>query len=119
MLDPRFKNLRLISSLIGQEQGISIVQKYDVRSLFPMLLKYHQHPHHVVESEIAKQNIDVDSNLDIFEMSIPYNEPIRKLVNMELLFFKCYHVDNKEIKCPLEWWEKHESLFPIIGFLAK
>jgi hypothetical protein len=118
MLDPRFKNLTLISSLIGQEQGISIVQKYDMRSLFPMFLKCHQHMHHVVEFEIAKQNIDVDNNLDI-EMSIPYNEPIRKLVNMELLLFKCYHVDNNEIKCPLERWEKHESLFPKIGFLAR
>jgi hypothetical protein len=41
VLDPRFKNLRLISSLISQEQGISIVQKYDMRSLIPMLLKCH------------------------------------------------------------------------------
>jgi hypothetical protein len=73
----------------------------------------------VVESKIAKQNIDANVNLDIFEMNITYNEPIRKLVNMELLFFKHYHVDSKEIKCPLEWWEKHESLFPIVGFVAR
>jgi len=30
-----------------------------------------------------------------------------------------YHVDIKEIKYPFEWWEKHESLFLIIGFLVK
>ncbi len=90
-----------------------------MRSLFPMLLKFHQHLHPIVESKIAKQNIDVDINLNIFEMSITYNEPVRKPVNMELLFFKHYHVDSKEIKCPLEWWEKHESLFPIVGFLAR
>jgi len=119
VLDPRFKNLRLISSLIGQEQGISIVQKYDMRSLFPMLLKCHQHLHPVVKSKIAKQNIDVDINLDIFEMSITYNELVTKLVNMELLILKHYRVDSKEIKCPLEQWEKHESLFPLVGFLAR
>jgi len=119
MLDPRFKNLRSVSSLIGQEQGISIVQEYDMRSLIPMLLKCHQHLHPIVESKITKQNIDVDINLDIFEMSITYNGPTRKLVNMELLFLKDYHVDSKEIKSPLEWWEKHESLFPLVGFLAR
>jgi hypothetical protein len=27
-------------------------------------------------------------------------------------------VDVKDIKCPLEWWEKHESLFSTITFLA-
>jgi hypothetical protein len=27
-------------------------------------------------------------------------------------------VDVKKIKCPLQWWEKHEIMFPIIGFLA-
>ncbi len=24
----------------------------------------------------------------------------------------------KEIKCPLQWWEKNETMFPIVGFLA-
>jgi hypothetical protein len=38
-----------------------------------------------------------------------YNEPMREVVNKELLFFKNYHVDSKEIKSLLEWWEKHES----------
>jgi hypothetical protein len=42
MLDPRFKSLRLISFLIGQEQVVSIVEECDQSSLFPMLLKcYH------------------------------------------------------------------------------
>ncbi len=27
-------------------------------------------------------------------------------------------MDSKEIKCPLAWWEKHESLFPRVRFLA-
>ncbi len=28
-------------------------------------------------------------------------------------------MNSKEIKCPLVWWEKHESLFPRIEFLAR
>jgi len=32
--------------------------------------------------------------------------------------FKKFQVHVKDIKCPLEWWGKHESLFPIGKFLA-
>jgi hypothetical protein len=28
-------------------------------------------------------------------------------------------VDAKNIKCPLQWWEKHENMFPTIGFYDK
>jgi hypothetical protein len=36
---------------------------------------------------------------------------------MELLILRHYQVDPKDIKCPLQWWGKHETMFPIIGFL--
>jgi hypothetical protein len=39
-------------------------------------------------------------------------------VKTELLLFKCYQLDVKEIKCPLLWWEKLEAMFLTIGFLA-
>ncbi len=39
-------------------------------------------------------------------------------MNKELLMFKRFQVDVKDIECPLEWWVKHESLFPIVAFLA-
>ncbi len=38
---------------------------------------------------------------------------------LELLIFMCYQVDVKDIKCPLQWWEKHESMFPTIGFCIR
>ncbi len=28
-------------------------------------------------------------------------------------------MDAKDIKCFLEWWKKHETMFSIIGFLVK
>jgi hypothetical protein len=48
MLDPRFRTLCLMSSLIDHEQGIkSIVEEYDKSYfLFPMFLKSHYHLHH-------------------------------------------------------------------------
>jgi hypothetical protein len=36
---------------------------------------------------------------------------------MELLIFKCYQVDPKDIKC-LQWWGKHEAMFRVVDFLA-
>jgi len=42
MLDPRFKSLHLVSFLVGQEEGVSIVDAYDRRILYLMFLKcYH------------------------------------------------------------------------------
>jgi hypothetical protein len=67
---------------------------------------------------MANMQIDEKNSLDIFEMSTGTNEPTKEVVNKELLMFIRFQVNFKEIKCPLEWWAKHESLFPIMAFLA-
>jgi hypothetical protein len=72
-----------------------------MKSLFPMLLKFHQHLHPLVEFSIPKQDIDVDSNLDIFDMITNCSELMNKLVNVERLSCKHYHVDIKNVKCHL------------------
>jgi hypothetical protein len=73
------------------------------------------------------KNYDVDSiehrsyensSLDIFEMTANTNEQVAELVNRVLLIFRRFQVDLKEIKCPLQWWQKHESMFPIVDFLV-
>jgi hypothetical protein len=51
-------------------------------------------------------------------MTTSTSEPTMELVNKKLLIFRHYQVDDKNIKCPLQWWEKHESMFPIVGFYA-
>jgi hypothetical protein len=48
MLDPKFTSLHLVSSFIGREQGVSIVEEYDNKSLYPMLLKCHHDLHPLV-----------------------------------------------------------------------
>jgi hypothetical protein len=45
--------------------------------------------------------VEKDKSLDIFEMIANTSEPTTKLVNRELLIFKHYQVDVKDIKCPL------------------
>jgi hypothetical protein len=60
-----------------------------------------------------------DKNLDIFEMIVSTSELLTKLVSRKLLIFRKFQVDFKEINCPLQWWKKHESMFPIVGFFAQ
>jgi hypothetical protein len=68
----------------------------------------------VVDQRVGKGNV-----LNIFEMIANKSELATKLINRKLFIFKHYQVDVKNIKCPLQWWEKNENMFPIIGFYAK
>jgi hypothetical protein len=56
--------------------------------------------------------------LNIFEQTTNTSEPIEKLVKRELLIFRRYQLDVKDIKCPLQPW-KHEAMFLTVGFLAQ
>ncbi len=69
MLNPRFKNFSLVSSFIGREQGVTIVEEYDSKSLYPILLECYHHLHPLTKSESAFVHIGVDEDcsLDIFE----------------------------------------------------
>jgi hypothetical protein len=58
------------------------------------------------------------NSLDIFEMFVGTSEPTKEVVNKELLMFRRFQVDVKDISCLLEWWTKHESLFPTMAFFA-
>jgi hypothetical protein len=41
---------------------------------------------------------------------------MKELVNQYLLIFPKYQMDGKKIKCPLEWWRKHEAMVPTIDY---
>ncbi len=40
MLDHRFKNLHIISSFVGCEQGVNLVKEYDRKFLYPIFVKW-------------------------------------------------------------------------------
>jgi hypothetical protein len=118
MLDPRFKSLILISNSIGHELGVAIATKFERKSLYCILfLKsfHHLHPSSKIESSFVNKP-NADTNLGIFEMVTCTNELTKELFNQKLMIFCRFQVDPKDIKCPLEWWKKHESMFPIVGF---
>jgi hypothetical protein len=89
MLDFRFKSLKLVSFVIGEEHGVSIVEEYDKRSLFLMLLKcYHILYLMAKFGPMTNMQIDGESIFDIFEMSARTNEPTKELMNKEFQMFR-------------------------------
>jgi len=86
-----------------------------------MLLKCHYYLHPLVKSkrDNVDQRVDKDNYLNIFEMiAVNTRGLTTKLNNRELFIFMYYQMDVKDIKCPLQWWEKHENMFHI-GFFVK
>jgi len=52
MLDPRFKSLQILSSFVGWGKGVSLVEKYDRKFLYHMLVKCYEHLHPLIRSNI-------------------------------------------------------------------
>jgi len=50
MLDLKFKSLCLVSSFVGRKEGVSIVDEYDRRTSYHMLLKCYHHIHPMTKS---------------------------------------------------------------------
>jgi hypothetical protein len=72
-----------------------------------------------LEVEFANHIKDAKSDFDIFKQTPNTSEATIKLVAKEMLIFRHYQVDFNEIKCLLEWWAKHETMFIIVDFLAQ
>jgi hypothetical protein len=79
---------------------------------------YPLHPSIEFNNGFANKRVDDDNNLDIFQMITRSIEPTKMLVKRKLLVFWHYQVDVKEIKCPFQWWEKHEAMFLTFGFFV-
>jgi len=81
MLNPKFKSLHLVCSFVGREEGVSVVDEYDRRTLYPMRLKYYHHLHPMTKFVACVDQIgDVDSSLDIFQQITSTSEPSKELV---------------------------------------
>jgi hypothetical protein len=122
MLDSKYKSLCILFSFVGKEQGVAFVEEYDRKSLYPMLVKCHEHLHPLVKLEtnsIDHNIFDQDCSLDIFEQIGSTSESVEELVKREFLIFRRYQLDVKDIKCPLQWWQKHDTMFSTFGFLAR
>jgi hypothetical protein len=76
MLSPRFKNLCLISSFVGREEGVNIMDEYDRRTLYPMFLKCYHHLHPMIEYVgCVDQTSNEDFSLYIFQQIASTSEP--------------------------------------------
>jgi hypothetical protein len=99
---------------------VAMANKFDGKSLyFILLLKsyHHLHPLSKIESSFVYKSNE-DNSLDIFEMVISTYDLTKEPINQNLMIFCRFRVNAKDIKCPLEWWKKHESMFPIVSFFS-
>jgi hypothetical protein len=76
------------------------------------------HPLARSEKGVVDQKVEEDNSLDIFKI-VNTIELTTKLTYKELLILRHYQMDVKNIKCPLQWQENHESMFPIVGGFAR
>jgi hypothetical protein len=103
--------------IIGLEREKAIVQEYEKILISHVKIYHHLHP--FSKNANVDQGVNENCSLDIFEMITSTNEPAKKFVNKEVLIFRRFQMNTKDIKCPLQWWEKHESMLPKVGFLAR
>jgi hypothetical protein len=89
MFDPRFKDLPLVSSFIGRDQEVAIVEQYDTMSLYAMLMKcyYHLHPSIQFNNDFANERLDDDNSLNIFQLTTRNTKQAKEFVKRELLVF--------------------------------
>jgi hypothetical protein len=92
-----------VSFYVGHEQGVFIVEEYDVKTLYPMLLKCYPYLHLVGKNEFGgvADHKDDDCSLNIFQITTSNSEPMKELMIKELLDFRRFRVDVKDIKSPL------------------
>ncbi len=97
------------------------MEKCDMKVLYPMLVKSYNHLHLVEDVAYGSinQDVDQDCGLDIFQTIGNNIKTTKEIVTRELLDFKRFHVDVKDIKNPFQQCKKHESRFHVVGFLAK
>jgi hypothetical protein len=63
-----------------------------------MFLRFYHILYLMAKSElVANMQIDEENNLDIFEMFAGTSEPTKEVVNKELIMFKRFQVDVKDI----------------------
>jgi hypothetical protein len=118
MLNLRFDKLRSIFSLMGWEEGVVIIEKYDKRFLLLIFLKRHHFLISFNKNWIFVKLSNECCNLDIFEMTTRTIKPTKELVNMKFQNFQHYQLDVKDIKCCLQWWKKHELVLDIVVLLT-
>jgi hypothetical protein len=76
MLDPRFKNLCLVSFVLSGEEGVSIMDECDKKTLYPMFLKCYHHLHPMTKFvECVDQIGDENSNLNTLQQTTSTSEP--------------------------------------------
>ncbi len=92
MLDPRFKSPCLVFYFIGYEEGVNIVEEYDIWSLYCMFLKCCHYLLRTTKSKVgyAYQTIHANFDFDILNKLLAQVNQSQNLSPKNCWFFECY-----------------------------
>ncbi len=97
MLDLRYKNHRIVSIFVGKELAVGVVEDYDKKALFPLLLNTYQFLHPLTNSSsMGEKASDEEFNLTFLRCLLGQLSHSKEVVSQEVNLFRKYP-DIKEI----------------------
>jgi len=115
MLDPRFKNMKIIWDFVGDSLALQVVAEYDVKIVYPLLVQAYFHLDLV---KVVVESIVVEDDDNFFGQNIYNDDAIMSTVRNELHLFHRLSVGPVEIENLLLWWANHVMQFSHVYFLA-
>ncbi len=94
---------------------MAIVEEYDRKTLYPMLLKCYHHLHPLFENPIVDPCVDENYTLDIFEMIANTNEPMKDFIKKKLMIFRRFQVNVKNTKVIFDGGRSMNLCFLLLG----
>ncbi len=115
MLDPCFKNMKIMWDFVGDSLALQVVAKYDAKIVYPLLVQTYLHLNLV---KVVVKLVIVEDDDNFFRQNIFNDDAIMSIVRNEMHLFHRLSVGPMEIKNPLQWWANHAMQFPHVSFLA-
>jgi hypothetical protein len=120
MLDPRYKVLCIVQSLVGCRNAIKLTFKYDAKIMISLLMVCFEwlNPNIVTSTKLI-DDVGLELEQNMFRTGALIEESFWALVIRELSLFRKLFISSSTCAYSLTWWHMHEGLFPNVGFFYK
>ncbi len=111
MLDPHFKALHIVESLVGYENAIKLASKYDAKVVIPLLMVcFQQLNPNIVATTTTTNDARLGLKENMFGIGVSIEESFQTLFIKELFLFKTLFISSSTCANPLTWWHMHERI---------
>ncbi len=110
MLDPWFKSLWIVENLVGCQDVIRLVPKYDLKVVIPFFMTCFETLNPIVEACTSFGHSDEpEDEHNIFGVGTCIEESSWTLVIGKLSLFKSLCIPLVTCEDPFAWWHNHEE----------